>query len=96
MALTSVWQHGAREPSPPSSVDGDYDVAVVGGGITGLTTALLLGRAGRRVLLIEARRWKALRSAGWDTASPLTSPALSAPRRGGVGDPRVQVSQWTA
>lgn len=31
------------------------DVAVVGGGITGVTTALHLSRAGRRVVLIEAR-----------------------------------------
>jgi len=31
-------------------------VVVVGAGITGLTTAVLLGRAGRRVLVTEARR----------------------------------------
>ncbi|HEY6081721.1 MAG TPA: FAD-dependent oxidoreductase [Polyangiaceae bacterium] len=32
------------------------DVAVVGGGITGLTTALLLAEAGKRVVLLEGRR----------------------------------------
>ena len=32
------------------------DVAVVGGGITGITAALLLARSGRRVAVVEARR----------------------------------------
>ena len=56
MPLTSVW-HDAHPHSPaaPPLVEGDVDVVVVGGGITGLTTALLLGRAGKRVMLIEAR-----------------------------------------
>ncbi len=55
MPLTSVWQAAhPRSPAPPL-VEGHVDVVVVGGGITGLTTALLLGRAGKRVLLIEAR-----------------------------------------
>ncbi len=35
--------------------DGRVEDLVVGGGITGLTTALLLARAGRRVALVEAR-----------------------------------------
>jgi glycine/D-amino acid oxidase-like deaminating enzyme/nitrite reductase/ring-hydroxylating ferredoxin subunit len=56
MPLTSVWQAAhPRSPAVPPLVDGHVDVVVVGAGITGLTTALLLGRAGKRVMLIEAR-----------------------------------------
>jgi len=58
MTLPSVWQD--RHPAPPAvdshAPSGAWEVVVVGGGITGLTTALLLGRAGCRVLLVEARR----------------------------------------
>lgn len=35
--------------------DGRFDDLVVGGGLTGVTTALLLARSGRRVGLVEAR-----------------------------------------
>jgi gamma-glutamylputrescine oxidase len=46
------------EPAPPlrsSVVPGRADVAIVGGGITGLSAALTLARAGKRVRLHEAR-----------------------------------------
>jgi glycine/D-amino acid oxidase-like deaminating enzyme len=56
MPRVSVWQDAhPRSPAAPPLVEGHVDVVVVGGGITGLTTALLLGRAGKRVMLIEAR-----------------------------------------
>lgn len=45
-----------REPPTATPVQGHYDVAVVGAGLTGLTTALLLAGAGRSVLVVEARR----------------------------------------
>ena len=40
--------------------DAQADVVVVGGGITGLTTAYLLARAGRRVILLERGRCAAI------------------------------------
>jgi len=53
----SVWLATAEQPSFPALEQNvDVDVAVVGGGITGLTTALLLQRDGARVALIEADR----------------------------------------
>ncbi|MGI5506936.1 FAD-dependent oxidoreductase [Lentzea sp. CA-135723] len=45
-----------REPRPPLSGGHAFDVAVVGGGITGLTTALLLKRRGLNVAVLEADR----------------------------------------
>ena len=41
---------------PPMSGDVSADVAILGGGITGLTAAVLLKRMGRTVVLIDARR----------------------------------------
>lgn len=40
----------------PLAADLDVDVAVIGGGITGITTAWLLAREGRRVALLERDR----------------------------------------
>jgi glycine/D-amino acid oxidase-like deaminating enzyme/nitrite reductase/ring-hydroxylating ferredoxin subunit len=53
-ALTSLWRD--RPPVETDTELGDrYDDVVVGAGITGLTTALLLARSGRRVAVVEAR-----------------------------------------
>ncbi|MBT1707550.1 FAD-dependent oxidoreductase [Fulvivirgaceae bacterium PWU5] len=54
-SFVSLWQempvygslHRAQQ-------DTSYDVAIVGGGITGITTALLLQQAGKRCILVEA------------------------------------------
>ena len=59
MSLRSLWDcRHAEVPALPSALAETerWDTVVVGGGITGLTTALLLGRAGQRVLLLEAGR----------------------------------------
>src|SRR5215216_4201658 len=54
-AQHSLWLDGIpatpRAAAPPED---PVDVAVIGGGITGITTALLLKRAGARVAVIEA------------------------------------------
>lgn len=55
---TSVWVDTAPDPPLHPQLDGDVraDVAVVGGGIVGITTALLLAEAGASVVLLEAGR----------------------------------------
>ncbi|HYH35307.1 MAG TPA: FAD-binding oxidoreductase, partial [Nocardioides sp.] len=56
MVLRSVWEDDrVPETMPPVEVEGHHDVVVVGGGLTGITTALLLASAGRSVLVLEAR-----------------------------------------
>src|SRR5476651_2064618 len=51
------WADSASLPRYPKlERDEQVDVAIVGGGITGLTAAYLLTRAGRRVALIERER----------------------------------------
>src|ERR1700712_3637455 len=53
----SYWVATSPGPRHPTLArDLDVDVAVVGGGITGITAALLLRRAGQRVAVLEARR----------------------------------------
>jgi glycine/D-amino acid oxidase-like deaminating enzyme/nitrite reductase/ring-hydroxylating ferredoxin subunit len=56
-AEQSLWlEPEAPARYPDLSRDLDVDVAVVGGGIAGLTTALLLKRGGARVAVLEAAR----------------------------------------
>lgn len=55
--MTSLWlDRSLPITNDLLPADGKVDDLVVGGGITGLATALLLARAGRRVALVEARR----------------------------------------
>lgn len=61
--MTSYWRDLDRtvDPQPPDRGtapdlgDEPVDVVVVGAGITGMTTALLLARSGKRVVVVEAR-----------------------------------------
>lgn len=55
-ALKSLWQEGTEEYAQQGTgtADAVFDVLVAGGGITGITTALLLQQAGKRVVVAEA------------------------------------------
>lgn len=54
--MTSLWLDRAPETTSDSlPAEASYDDVVVGAGLTGLTTALLLARSGRRVAVVEAR-----------------------------------------
>lgn len=72
MGGESLWI--ATTPStsfPPLSGDLEVDVAVVGAGITGITSALLLKRAGKSVALLDMKR--VARGASGYTTAKLTS-----------------------
>jgi len=57
MEMLSVWR-GTAPPSGFGMAQGDLrtEVLIIGGGITGVTCALLLAQLGRKVLLLEADR----------------------------------------
>jgi glycine/D-amino acid oxidase-like deaminating enzyme/nitrite reductase/ring-hydroxylating ferredoxin subunit len=66
--VRSLWfQDATRRPRAPLDRDLTVDVAVLGAGIVGLTTALLLERQGARVAVLEARHVGAGAS-GYNTA----------------------------
>jgi len=55
-ANISLWQSGINDykPSNTGSAEAVHDVLIAGGGITGVTTGLLLQKAGKKVVLAEA------------------------------------------
>lgn len=55
-ATISLWQDTAREANVNGNITGQtFDVLIAGGGITGVTTGLLLQKAGKSCLLAEAQ-----------------------------------------
>lgn len=87
--MQSLWElteHKAdRAPTDALTPNSHYDSIVVGAGLTGLTTALLLARAGQRVAVIEARSIGAV-TTGKSTAK------LSLLHGGALGDIRAHTS----
>ncbi|HMJ95633.1 MAG TPA: FAD-dependent oxidoreductase [Thermoleophilaceae bacterium] len=66
--MRSLWFEDVMRPQrAPLEHDVSVDVAVLGAGIVGLTTALLLERNGARVAVVEARR-VAAGASGYNTA----------------------------
>ncbi|HEU4470877.1 MAG TPA: FAD-dependent oxidoreductase [Flavisolibacter sp.] len=55
-ALSSLWQHNMPDyPNKVQAAGNDiYDVLIVGGGVTGIATALQLQKAGKRCIVAEA------------------------------------------
>src|SRR6476660_5763975 len=53
-ATESLWQSGIKSVSSALPAGELFDVVVIGGGITGLSTALRLQRKGKKTLLLEA------------------------------------------
>src|SRR5436305_4700504 len=52
----SLWQKTVEDYFPPITAKGNevYDVVIVGGGVTGVTTALELQKKGKSCILVEA------------------------------------------
>jgi ribulose 1,5-bisphosphate synthetase/thiazole synthase len=55
--MKSLWG-GTFEPRPFRSLSGDIevDVAIIGGGITGISTAYNLAKTGKKIAVLEAKK----------------------------------------
>lgn len=56
LETSPVWLEEQRPQFAPVTRDATYDAVIVGGGITGLTAAYLLKKAGRKVAVLEKGR----------------------------------------
>ncbi|WP_185249504.1 FAD-dependent oxidoreductase [Chryseobacterium bernardetii] len=53
-ARKSVWQDEIRNFSTENDLNEWFDTAIVGGGITGVSTALKLQESGQKCIILEA------------------------------------------
>src|ERR1700749_2044065 len=53
--LQSPWQAGIKQTKSDQGSTAVYDVLIIGAGITGITAALLLQHAGKKVVIAEAQ-----------------------------------------
>ena len=87
----SYYEAGVSRPPAAPALRGEVraDVCVVGGGFTGISCALELARAGRKVVLLEARRvgWGASGRNGGQVLFGYSTDRLAAPaRQAGVSE----------
>lgn len=62
----------AKEKSISGNIDSDYDVVVVGGGVSGIIAALQSGRSGLNTLIVESSS----QLGGTMTTAGINSPGL--------------------
>lgn len=53
-AARSLWQDISVQPAYSTSYERAYDVLIIGGGITGVSTAFILQKQGKKCLLVDA------------------------------------------
>jgi heterodisulfide reductase subunit A-like polyferredoxin len=71
----SLWQNEipVYKPQNDPDIQAIYDVAIIGGGITGISTAFQLQKAGKKCIVIEANNI-CFGTTGWhDSASEHTA-----------------------
>ena len=66
-----AWEQGLRHEFPVFRGEDRADVAIVGGGLTGVSCAAMLSSMGVKVILLEARRLG--RGASWNCTGKVTS-----------------------
>ncbi|WP_390455760.1 FAD-dependent oxidoreductase, partial [Chryseobacterium sp. Alg-005] len=53
-ARKSIWQEEIKRFSSTTDLNQPFDIAIIGGGFTGVSTALKLQQSGKKCILIEA------------------------------------------